>query len=127
MKVKHEAAKQLIPLLHIHSRLEESVFYPRTRHVDPQMIEKFEQAHLRVDDQLAALQGMPLDAPQADRLVMELIDMVMAHTQEEENDFFPKLMQSNIDMTSIGAEMQTFESNLVNQQVIADARAQRPA
>jgi len=121
MLVKHEAAKQIIPLVHIHSRLEESVFYPRTRHVDPGMVSRFEQAHLQVDDHLAALMGMPLDAPQADRLVMELIDMVLAHIQEEENDFFPKLEQANMDMTSIGVEMQTFEANLVHQQAAVDA------
>lgn len=121
MLVKHEAAKQIVPLMHIHSRLEEGVFYPRTRHVDPEMVRRFEQVHLQIDDNLAALMGMPPDAPQADRLVLELIDMVLAHIQEEENEFFPKLEQANIDMTAIGVEMQTFEANLVHQQAAVDA------
>jgi hemerythrin superfamily protein len=123
MLVKHEAAKQIIPAVHVHSRLEETVFYPRVRHVDPEMIRRFEQEHLKVDDQLAALQGMPLDAPQADRLILELIDMVLAHIQEEENDFFPKLQNASIDLTSIGVEMLNFETSLVHQQVVADATA----
>lgn len=123
--VQREAAKQLLPLLQVHSRLEEGVFYPRVRQVDPQMIQRFEQDHGKVDDHIAALQSMPLDSAQADRLVTELIDMVMAHIQEEENDFFPKLKQANIDMTPIGTEMQTFEASLLRQQVMTDAGARR--
>lgn len=43
--VKKEAASKIVTLLEIHSRLEESVFYPAVRNVDATMIGHFEEEH----------------------------------------------------------------------------------
>lgn len=115
-EVKKQAAKQLLQALHNHSRLEEAVFYPRVREVDPGMIGHFEDEHLRADDLVATLMGMSLDEPHADRLMHELIDMTMRHIDEEEKQFFPKLDRANMDLAPIGIEWQAFEANLIHMQ-----------
>jgi hypothetical protein len=43
----------------------------------------------------------------------------MSHIDEEENDLFPRLRQSNVDMTDVGLQMQSFEANLVHMQAQA--------
>ncbi|TFW35569.1 hemerythrin domain-containing protein [Massilia horti] len=116
MAAKKQAAIQLVQALHAHSRLEESVFYPGVRRVDPNMISHFEEEHQKLDDVVATLMGMTMDEPQADQMVREMINMALHHIQEEEDQFFPKLQQANIDMTPIGLEMQSFEANLVHTQ-----------
>src|SRR5437763_12408099 len=63
MEVKKQAATQLLQAIHTHSRLEESVFYPGVRRVEPNLIARFEEAHLATDDMLATLQGMSMDDP----------------------------------------------------------------
>jgi hemerythrin superfamily protein len=123
--VKMQSATQILQALENHSRLEESVFYPGVRQIDASMIGHFEQDHQKVDDLLASLKKMSLNDAQADRMVRDLITMVMQHIQEEENDFFPKLEQANMDLTPIGLQMQSFEANLVHMQAQASDQGAR--
>lgn len=126
MEVKKQAATQLLQAIHTHSRLEESVFYPGVRRVEPNLIAQFEEEHLAVDDLLATLQGMSMDDPACQPLVAELIDAVLSHIKEEETQLFPQLQHAVIDMTPIGLEMQAFEANLVHMQAqISDRGALR--
>lgn len=124
-EVKKQAAKQMLQALHTHSRLEESVFYPRVRDVDPGMIDHFEDEHLKADDLVATLQGMSLDEAHADRLVHELIDLSLRHIEQEEKEFFPKLDQANMDLAPIGLEWQAAEANLIHIQAELSASARR--
>ncbi|MGZ5200024.1 MAG: hemerythrin domain-containing protein [Telluria sp.] len=124
-EVKKQAAKQLVQAIHTHSRVEESVFYPGVRQIDPAMIGHFERDHLKVDDLVATLHGMTLDEPQTARLMNELIPAVLHHIEQEEKEFFPKLERANMDMAPIGLEMQSFEANLIHMQAQASASLRR--
>jgi hemerythrin superfamily protein len=123
--VRKQAATQLIHAIHMHSRLEEGVFYPGVRRVDPNLIARFEEDHLAVDDLLATLQGMSLDEARTEPLVRELIDAVLSHIRQEEEQLFPELKQAALDLTSIGMEMQAFEANLVHMQAQLSDQASR--
>jgi hemerythrin superfamily protein len=114
--VKKQAASQILQALHTHSRLEESVFYPGVRSIDPGLIGHFEQEHGKTDNLLATLQGMSMEDPRSDQMMRELLDMTMHHIQEEEEQLFPKLEQAQMDMTPIGLEMAAFEANLIHLQ-----------
>lgn len=121
-----EAAEKILLLLEMHSRLEETVFYPAVRNIDPSMIGHFEQEHQKADDLLQSLKDGSLDDAQMDQMLRQLIAMTMHHIQEEESEFFPKLEQANIDMTQIGLQMQAFEANLVHAQAQASQQGARP-
>jgi hypothetical protein len=123
LEIKQQAGRQLLQALHTHSRVEESVFYPALRALDPAMIAHFEHQHLAIDELVATLQGMALDEPQTERLMGELIDRALRHIDLEEREFFPKLEQAGLDMAPLGLEMQVFESNLIHMQ----ARGATPA
>jgi hemerythrin superfamily protein len=123
--VRKQAATQLIQAIHMHSRLEEGVFYPGVRRVDPNLIARFEEDHLAVDDLLATLQGMSMDEARTEPLVRELIDVVLSHIRQEEEQLLPELKQAALDLTSIGLEMQAFEANLVHMQAQLSDRATR--
>jgi hemerythrin superfamily protein len=124
--VRKQAATQLMQAIHMHSRLEEGVFYPGVRRVDPNLVARYEEDHLAVDDLLATLQGMSLDEARAEPLVRELIDAVLSHIRQEETQLFPELKRAALDLTSIGLEMQAFEANLVHMQAqLSDTSARR--
>lgn len=124
--VKKQAATQLIQAIHMHSRLEEGVFYPGVRRVDPNLIARYEEDHLAVDDLVATLQGMSMDEARAEPLLRELIDTVLSHMRQEETQLFPELKQAALNLTSIGLEMQAFEANLVHMQAqLSDQGARR--
>ncbi|HEY0063117.1 MAG TPA: hemerythrin domain-containing protein [Telluria sp.] len=116
IEVKKQAAGQILQALHTHSRVEESVFYPGVRDVEPGMIGHFEQEHLKADDLLATLQGMALDDPRSEPMLRELIDMSLHHMQEEEEQFFPRLEAAQLDMSAIGLQMAALEANLIHMQ-----------
>lgn len=116
LDVRQQAATQLLQAIQMHSRLEESVFYPGVRRVEPNLIARFEEDHLAVDDLVATLQGMSLDEPAAAPLIEEMLDAVLAHIDAEEKQFFPQLRHAAIDLTPIGLEMQAFEENRVHMQ-----------
>lgn len=67
-----------------------------------------------------------MDEPRSAQMLQQLIDMTMHHIQEEENEFFPKLQQAQMDMTPIGLQMQAFEANLVHMQAQASQQGARP-
>jgi hemerythrin superfamily protein len=114
--VRKQAATQLVHAIDMHSRLEEGVFYPAVRRVDPNLVARFEEDHLAVDDLIAALQGMSMDEDHAEPLVRDLIAAVLQHIDEEEAELFTELRRAAIDLTPIGLEMQAFEANLVHRQ-----------
>jgi hemerythrin superfamily protein len=125
-EVKKQAATQLIQAIHTHSRLEEGVFYPGVRRVDPNLIARYEEDHLAVDDLLATLQGMPMINDRAEPMMRELIAAVLSHIRQEEEQLFPELKQAALDLTTIGLEMRAFEANLVHLQAqLSDQGARR--
>lgn len=111
-EVKKQAGKQIEQTLHMHSRLEEPVFYPAVRCIDESLIGHFGQHHQKVDDLLAMLDGMSLDAARSDGL----ISAVTTPIQEEENDLFARIEGSGVDMTPVGLQMQACEANMVHMQ-----------
>lgn len=56
--VKREAGPQLLMLLEMHSRMEETVFYPQVQQVDPSMVGHFEQEHQQTDELIQQLKSM---------------------------------------------------------------------
>ncbi|WP_081897538.1 hemerythrin domain-containing protein [Massilia sp. BSC265] len=125
-EVKKQAGKQILQALHMHSRLEESVFYPAVRCIDESLVKHFEQDHQKVDDLLATLDGMSLDDAHSDTLMRELISAITAHIQEEETDLFPRIEGSSVDMTPVGVQMAAFEANMVHTQAqLSDQGAMR--
>lgn len=123
--VKKQAAVQLLQAIHTHSRLEESVFYPAVRKIEPNLVAHFEEDHLNVDDMLAALEEARPDEPRARLMMREMIEAVLGHIREEEEEFFPLLKLANLDLSAIGLEMQVFEANLVHMQAQFGGRGVR--
>lgn len=125
-EVKKQAATQILQALHMHSRLEESVFYPAVRDTDPALVGHFEQEHLHTDDLVATLQGMSLDDAHSEQLMRELLGATLSHIEEEESKLFPRLEQSGRDMAQLGLQMQSFEANLVHTQAqLSDTQVRR--
>ncbi len=116
LDVRHQAAEQLLRAVYTHSRLEESVFYPGVRKIEPNLVAHFEEEHLNVDDMLAVLQDMHLGEARADGLMRDMIEALLAHIREEEEELFPMLELANLDLSAIALEMQMFEANLVHMQ-----------
>ncbi|GIZ53930.1 hemerythrin domain-containing protein [Noviherbaspirillum aridicola] len=124
-QVKINAAEQILMLLETHSLLEEGVFYPGVRDVNPEMIDHFEQEHQKTDEMLAELKRISLSDPQAFTIFEQVVEATLHHIEEEENEFFPQLEQANMDMTPLGLQMQAHEANLAHIQAQANQQGAR--
>lgn len=120
---RSQAASQLLQAIELHSRLEEGAFYPAVRQADPGLIGHFEDEHHKVDDLLASIKNMAEGDAQREPMLRQMLDMVLHHIDEEENQFFPELARANIDMTPIGLQMASFEASLIHTMTIQQARS----
>jgi hemerythrin superfamily protein len=110
---KKDAGRHILSLLEMHTALEEAVFYPRVRSVDASLIDSCEQEHDQARQLLRTLRLMNEGDPQAEPLFRQLADAIFRHIDAEEQELFPKVEQSNLDLSAIGHEMQAYETRLI--------------
>jgi hemerythrin superfamily protein len=117
---KKDLGPHILLLLEMHTSLEEGVFYPRVREADPDLIEHCVQEHDQAKELIERLKLMDEGDPQTEQMYRQLADAIFGHVETEEQQLFPKIQQSGIDLGAIGQEMQIFETTMIAQ------RHQRP-
>lgn len=92
VKTRQELFSQLKTELEVHTRIEESIFYPVLEKADETRditLEAFEE-HRLVKQLLSELDEMEKDAEQWTARFTVLKENIEHHVEEEENDMFPK-------------------------------------
>ena len=88
---------QMIKELSVHATVEEEVLYPAIREALPEGEELASESldeHRRVRELLAQLDGRDPSSAGYDQLVLQLIDDVRQHVEEEESDLLPRLREA---------------------------------
>jgi hemerythrin-like domain-containing protein len=124
-KTRTELFARLQQELDIHTRVEESVFYPaikqaaETREI---VLEGFEEHHV-VKLLLKELEAVPVDTEQWAAKLKVLQENVEHHVEEEEEEMFQKARQvlSEEDIDRLGAEMEEEKKRLLQQTKSAGA------
>jgi hemerythrin superfamily protein len=120
--VKREAGPEIIRALELHADLEEAVFYPKVRSVDPGLVDHGEQEHQEARRIMEQLKSIDMTHPQCEQLFRQLADSVLHHVESEEQQLFPKVQQAAIDLEALGIEMQAYEANALGAQARAADR-----
>ena len=93
---KQELVREIITLLVKHAEIEEQVFYPAVRaeldDLDDEVDEGLEEHHA-AELLLAELDRLPPSAPRYDAKVTVLIENVLHHMEEEEEELLPKVRE----------------------------------
>ncbi|HJV86392.1 MAG TPA: hemerythrin domain-containing protein [Noviherbaspirillum sp.] len=110
---KKDAGTHIVLLLEMHTSIEEGVFYPRVRGVDPALVDHCEQDHEQARQWIERLKIMDESDPQAEQLFRQLADAILKHIDVEEQQLFPKVQQAGLDMGEIGLEMQSLETRMI--------------
>lgn len=130
MPVKQQAGPRILMLLEMHSALEEAIFYPVVQSLDEDLVDECEEQHAQADQLIQQLKSMEVSDPQYEQLLQQLCDAVLQHIDIEENQLFPVVRQSNLDLEAMGLEMQAYEANMVAMQAQLserkDATSRRP-
>ena len=104
---KEEVATQICKELTIHAQLEEEIFYPAAREAidDDDLMNEAMVEHASAKDLITQIQSMNVSDPMYDALVTVLGEYVNHHIEEEQNELFPKVQKSEMDLEEIGAEI----------------------
>ena len=104
--VKQALANTIFMALEIHAQLEEEIFYPAMRAIDPEIVEKSVPEHDEMRQMISSLRNMEPTNPHYDRSFMELMRAVMHHVADEETTLLPEAERLLGDrLGELGAEM----------------------
>ncbi len=110
LKTKGRLVEKIIELLTVHTYIENEVLYPRVRELLPDLeddvLESYEEHH--VADVLAVeLSAMTPDDERFVAKTTVLMENVLHHIEEEEDEWFPKVRDGlgRKELQEIGAEM----------------------
>lgn len=107
-RTQAELASRIGQALAIHAELEESLLYPRLLVPSNDEIDLVCEAtveHGTLHGLIADMNGRDPGDPMVKARVVVLKEYVKHHVREEENELFPKVEKSDLDLDAIGEEM----------------------
>jgi hemerythrin-like domain-containing protein len=100
-------ASQICVALSVHTQVEEDILYPAAREVltrDEDMVDEAYVEHAGAKSLIAQLKTMTSDQPLFDAKVKVLGEYIDHHVKEEENELFPKLRKTSLDLEAMGEQ-----------------------
>jgi hemerythrin superfamily protein len=107
---KEMLVAQICDALTVHAQIEEEIFYPSARRaVDEDegkdLLDEAAVEHQTLKDLIERLEAAPIDDPLYDAGVKVLSEYVKHHVKEEENEIFPKVRSSTMDLDVVGQKL----------------------
>ncbi|MES2741731.1 MAG: hemerythrin domain-containing protein [Pseudomonadota bacterium] len=104
---KKRIADQICHALTLHTQLEEEIFYPAVREVigEHDLMDEAVVEHASAKQLIAQLLAMDADDALYDAKVKVLSEQIDHHVGEEEDEMFPKVRKSDLDLVALGEQM----------------------
>jgi hypothetical protein len=113
---KEKLAGTICEELKIHTTIEEELFYPAAREALKQAdMELLEEAQVEHDSAKVLIEQIEAGSPSDenyDALVKVLGEYVKHHVKEEQNEMFPKVRQTDLDLVALGDRMKKRKESL---------------
>jgi hemerythrin superfamily protein len=103
--------------LSVHAQIEEEIFYPAVKDAlkDKVLVPEATVEHAGVKDLIAQIEGIEPDGEMYDAKVKVLSEYVKHHVKEEQNEMFPKVKASSLDIVDLGVLMAVRKDELMAQ------------
>ena len=114
---KENLVTQICDALTVHARIEEQIFYPAARRAlgeqeGKDLLDEAAVEHQTLKDIIGRLEAAPTDDPLYDAGVKVLSEYVKHHVKEEENELFPKVRSSDMDLMAVGQQLEAQKQQL---------------
>lgn len=108
-------ANKICAALRVHAQIEEELFYPAARAAtkDSHLLDVATVEHAGAKVLVAEIEAMQPGMPLYDAKVTVLGEQIHHHVQEEENDLFPKVRETDLDLQALGEEMAERKTELM--------------
>ncbi len=104
-----EIVQQTCQELTVHAQIEEEIFYPAVREAlddeDDDLVDEAEVEHATAKDLIEQLEVMEPGDELYDAKFTVLGEYVNHHIKEEQDELFPKVRKTDIDIQELGAEL----------------------
>jgi hemerythrin superfamily protein len=104
---KKALVAQICQELTVHAQIEEEIFYPQVKAVlkDKELIPEAIVEHATLKDLIAQIEDKEPDGEIYDAKVKVLSEYVKHHVKEEQNEMFPKVKSSKLDLFALGEQL----------------------
>ena len=104
---KADLAKKICFALKVHAQIEEEIFYPGAREASQNndLIDEALVEHSTVKNLIGEIEAMEVGDELYDAKVRVLGEMVKQHIKEEEEELFPELQSTKMDLDAVGKEL----------------------
>lgn len=101
--------------LSVHAQIEEEIFYPAIKAAikDKLLLPEATVEHGGIKDLIAQLEGVEPEGAIYDAKVQVLSEYVEHHVKEEQNEMFPKVKATSLDLVELGARMAARKADLL--------------
>lgn len=112
---KDELARMICAELTIHTQIEEEMFYPAAREVldEHDLLDEAEVEHASAKDLIEQIESMQAGEELFDAKVTVLGEYVNHHIKEEQDQMFPKIKKSELDLEALGEEISQRKQELM--------------
>lgn len=107
MVSKKEIANSICLALTVHAQIEEEIFYPKVGKAikDSDLMDEALVEHASAKDLIAQILSMDPGDDLYDAKVKVLSEQIEHHVKEEEEEMFPKVKKSGVDLVALGQEL----------------------
>jgi hemerythrin superfamily protein len=104
---KADLSEKICLALKVHAQIEEEIFYPKAREAtgDNDLIDEALVEHATVKNLIAEIEEMEVGEKLYDAKIRVLGEMVKQHIKEEEEELFPELQSTKMDLDAVGKEL----------------------
>jgi len=115
---KGEIAQTICRELTVHTQLEEEIFYPAVRAAidDEDVMNEAVVEHASAKDLIADIQKMSTDDDMFDAKVTVLGEFVNHHIREEQNQMFPQVRKTDLDLNDLAEQMRARKQELTGEE-----------
>lgn len=108
---------EICTALSVHAQIEEEIFYPAVKAAlkDKLLVPEATVEHASLKDLIAQIEAGEPDAEMAEARIKVLSEYVKHHVKEEQDEMFPKVRASTIDLVALGERMSARKEDLLAQ------------
>ena len=113
---KQELAQEICAKLTAHAQIEEEIFYPTVaEQIDDaeELVEEARVEHESLKHLIGQIEGGSPDSEEYDARVKVLGEYVKHHVKEEQNELFPMVRKSDIDLAALGDQLMARKQELM--------------
>ena len=116
-ELKQDLMEEVCRMLTVHAQIEEEVFYPAVRKALPDeedLLNEAEVEHAGAKDLIAQIEAGNAEDPMTCARFIVLSEQIDHHVKEEQDEMFPKVKKSSMDLATVGRKLQARKEELEN-------------